>query len=299
MTIMKTPPLSSRRWHWLAMMIIAVASAVALAIAEGSSRYAYRVVRNQVYTPSSWPQALAGDLYLPDRPGPLPVVLVVHGGSWRSGDRESVDATRIARSLAERGFVAFSVDYRLAPAYHYPAPVDDLEQAVAWLRNNASRYDLDADEVTAWGYSAGAHLVAMLGTRDNERVHLRAVVAGGVPADLTQWPNSPIVKEFLGHNAAEDAPLARDASPVSHVGPQSAPFFLYHGAWDRMVEPAQAQRFAAALSASGQKTDVYYLSGLGHLLTAVFPGAALDRGVTFLDAHVRTVSGAQPAGVVP
>lgn len=288
-----------RRRHWLVMLLIAIASAIALTLAEGANHYPYRIVRDQVYTPAHWPETLAGDIYLPDKPGPLPVVLVVHGGSWRSGDRNSVDATRIARSLAERGFAAFSVDYRLAPAYHYPAPVDDLEQAVGWLRDNAARYNLDGSEVTAWGYSAGAHLVALLGTRDNAKLHLRAVVAGGVPADLTQWPTSPIVKEFLGHNAAEDVPLVRDASPVSHVGPTSAPFFLYHGAWDRMVEPEQSRRLAAALAATGQKPDVYYVSGLGHLLTAVFPGEALDRGVSFLDAHVRAAPNLQPVALSP
>lgn len=285
--------------HGVLAALVVLLATLGLALARAGTGYDYRVVRDQVYTPPGWPAALAGDLYLPQRPGPVPVVLVVHGGSWRSGARDSVDAVRIARYLAGRGLAAFSVDYRLAPAWRYPAPLEDLRQAVAWLRANAARLALAPDEVGAWGYSAGGHLVSMLGTRDNAGLGLRAVVAGGVPADLTRWPTSPIVREFLGRNAAEDPVLVRDASPVSHVDAASAPFFLYHGAWDRLVEPEQPRLFAAALAAGSRAPEVYYLSGRGHVLTALLPGAALDRGADFLDAHLRALPAPATATATP
>lgn len=284
-----------RGWRWLALTLAILFPVLGLTLAQGADRYGFRVVRDQVYTPAGWPQAQAGDLYLPDRRGPLPVVLVVHGGSWRSGARDSLDATRIARHLAGHGIAAFSVDYRLAPAWRYPAPLDDLQSAVAWLRENAARLDLDASAVGAWGYSAGGHLVAMLGTQANAGLRLRAVVVGGVPADLTRWPTSPVVRDFLGYNAAEDPVRVRKASPVSHVGPGTAPFLLYHGAWDRMVEPEQSRLFAAALAAGGVEAELHFLPGNGHLLAAAFPGAALDQGAAFLDARLR----AQAAASVP
>lgn len=272
--------------HWLALSVLVFFAASVFTWAHGNTDYDYRVQRGLVYTPPGWPQALAGDLYLPEHAGPIPVVLVVHGGSWKSGDRGGWDVAPIARHLAAHGYAAFSVDYRLAPAWHYPAPVEDLDQAVAWLRAHAADYHLDADDMSAWGYSAGAHLVGMLGTKENSTLHLRAVVAGGTPADLTRWPDSPIVKEFLGHNAREDFALAAEASPVNHVDADTPPFFLYHGAWDHLVDPEQPQLMEKALAAHGVPAELYYLSGFGHILTAILPGEALDRGTAFLDAHM-------------
>lgn len=246
----------------------------------------YRIVENLRYTPPGWPAPLSGDLYLPERGGLRPVVLVVHGGSWKGGDRTSFDAVKIARHLAAQGYAAFSVDYRLAPDALYPAPLDDLQQAVAWLRANAPLYGLDPDALGAWGYSAGAHLVAMLGTKGNHASQLRAVVAGGIPADLAAWPDSPAVKTFLGRSAREDRERAAEASPINHVLATSAPFFLYHGATDTLVEPDQSKRFAAVLAARGVPVEVHYLRHFGHLLTALFPGKAMAKGMDFLEARM-------------
>lgn len=279
---MEPTRVSGRRLMALCLLFAALLSAVPLARAGTG----FRVERGLVYTPAGWPTELKGDLYLPAAAGPRPVVLVVHGGSWRSGSREAIDATRIARHLAGQGLAAFAVDYRLAPGHRYPAPLDDLAQAVAWLRANAARHGLAADAVAAWGYSAGGHLVAMLGTRDNAALGLRAVVAGGLPADLTRWPVSPPVKDFLGRHPGEDPALAAAASPVSHVGPATAPFFLYHGAWDRLVEPEQPRLLAKALSAQGIPVELEYLGGYGHVLAALLPGRALERGVDFLRARL-------------
>lgn len=267
----------------LPLLVLALALLLPAVAAAGER---VRVERGLVYTPAGWPVTLRGDLYLPAGAGPHPVVLVVHGGSWRSGSRTAIDATRIARHLVRQGFAAFAVDYRLAPAHRYPAPLEDLAQAVAWLRARAATHGLAADAVAAWGYSAGGHLVAMLGTRDNAALGLRAVVAGGLPADLTRWPVSPPVRDFLGRHPGEDPALAAAASPVSHAGPGSAPFFLYHGARDRLVEPEQPRLLAQALAAHGVEVELDYLGGYGHVLAAVLPGRALARGVAFLRAQL-------------
>lgn len=273
------------KWNRLGLTLVVIAL-TAFPPARAAASYDYRIARDLRYTPPGWPVPLSGDLYLPKRAGPLPVVLVVHGGSWKSGTRSSFDAVRIARHLATRGYAAFSVDYRLAPEVRFPVPLADLQEAVAWLRANAASYELDPNAVGAWGYSAGAHLVAMLGTQSNAALQLRAVVAGGIPADLTRWPDSPAVKVFLGKSGREDLELSAGASPLRHIGAHTAPFFLYHGASDRLVEPEQTKDFAAALTAHNIAVEVHYLPHFGHLLTAAFPGKVLDKGVTFLAAHM-------------
>lgn len=285
----------------LSLALALVITLLAPALTRATPPQDYRIVEDLRYTPPGWPADLAGDLYLPERTGLRPVVLVVHGGSWKGGDRASFDARRIARHLATQGYAAFSVDYRLAPAARYPAPLADLQQAVAWLRANAATHGLDPDAIGAWGYSAGGHLVAMLGTKWNAPARLRAVVAGGTPADLTALPDSGAVTTFLGKSVREDPALAADASPLFHVGAGTPPFFLYHGATDGLVEPGQAQRFAAALKAKGVTVDVLYLRHFGHLRTALFPGRALAQGVAFLERHLAPARADSPveAGNAP
>lgn len=292
----------ARKWmrRCLAPTLVIAGIFFAPAPARAAPSHDYRIIEDLRYTPPGWPATLAGDLYLPERGGQLPVVLVVHGGSWKGGDRTSFDATRIAKHLAMQGYAAFSVDYRLAPDALYPAPLDDLQQAVAWLRANAAPYRLDPESVSAWGYSAGAHLVAMLGTKGNDVARLRAVVAGGTPADLAAWPDSAAVRTFLGKSAREDRELAAAASPINHISASSAPFFLYHGATDTLVEPDQAKRFAEALAARGVPVEVLYLRHFGHLLTALFPGKAMAGGVAFLEeARMTPVTAASAATESP
>lgn len=296
--MMQPDRIRARDWTHPAVSLM-VAIALGLSATAGAEPHDYRVVRDHVYTPPGWPALLAGDLYLPERTGLRPVVLVVHGGSWKGGDRASFDAVRIARYLAASGYAAFSVDYRLAPETLYPAPLEDLPQAVAWLRANAATYRLDPDAVGAWGYSAGAHLVAMLGTKGNAPLRLRAVVAGGLPADLTAWPDSPAVKTFLGKSPRDDGALAAEASPINHISTSSAPFFLYHGATDTLVEPDQAKRFSEALAAQGVAVEVHYLRHFGHLLTALFPGKAMAKGVAFLDTHLTVGPATRAAAASP
>ena len=107
------------------------------------------------------------DVYEPDGfSGKRPGVVVVHGGGWFSGDKGDPFYVAQCKCLADKGFVAYSINYRLAPVYHYPAQVDDVQRAVRWIRANADTYHLDPERLGGMGDSAGGHLVSLLGTRD-------------------------------------------------------------------------------------------------------------------------------------
>src|SRR5205814_4600921 len=93
--------------------------------------------------------------------GPFPAVLCVHGGGFRAGTREGYDG--LIRKLAERGYVAATVTYRLAPKYPFPAAVYDVKAAVRWARANAAKYRIDPDRIGVTGGSAGGHLALFLG----------------------------------------------------------------------------------------------------------------------------------------
>ena len=118
-----------------------------------------KVHRNLMYAQAG-PHALRLDLYIPnDVPGPYPLIVWVHGGAFRMGDK----ANPIARPLVAYGYAIASINYRLSHQAIFPAQIHDCKAAVRWLRAHAAGYDLDGARVGAWGDSAGGHLVAMLG----------------------------------------------------------------------------------------------------------------------------------------
>jgi len=185
---------------------------------------------------------LALDLYLPAELPGAPVAIVVHGGGWERGDRRM--ERPFAKQLAARGIAAATVSYRLGEAGRFPNALFDLESAVRWLRANAGRFQIDAVKVGAVGGSAGGHLVALLGVsagvsaltgRSGEgdgRLpgDVQAVVDIDGLADFTgaalvekEAKNPGAPTRFLG-GAFGDRPAAwRLASPITHVGPRSAP----------------------------------------------------------------------------
>jgi acetyl esterase/lipase len=248
-----------------------------------------REVRDIVYTEAGWPQALRADLYLPRRTGLIPVVLTIHGGGWANRDR--ADMADISRKLAEHGYAVLNLDYRLAPRYIFPAQLDDLYQALRWVVANAERYRLDLDRINAWGYSSGAHLAALLGGFDRsaaapavrELPRLRAVVAGGIPADLRKYDDSPIVERFLGGKADQIPQVYAQASPAYHVSADDPAVFLYHGKLDFLVTPDQPEDYYAALLAAGVDAELYLHRWRGHATMFLFGGDAEARAIDFLE----------------
>ena len=223
--------------------------------------------------------SLAGDMYIPSIAGPKPAVIVVHGGGWtnRSGRMEGISS-----KLAHAGFVVFNITYRLAPENRYPAQVEDVSDAISWLYKHADDYEIDTTNINGWGYSAGAHLILMAGLDRDESSPLRSIVAGGTPADLTRWPNSPLVLKLIGDPLAKAEEKWIDASPVNHVTENSPPVFLYHGQWDTLVEPEQMALMKNALDAKNVPVETYTVNFLGHILTYAMASGAERSGIEFL-----------------
>lgn len=217
------------------------------------------------FTPRGWPAALQADLYLPDDKdkAPYPVLLLIHGGAWHKGDRKSM--AKAGELLASRGFAALAIDYRLAPRFRYPAPVEDAQEALRWLRANAARHRLDMAKVGAWGYSAGAHLAALLAVQPvmPDLPELRVVVAGSAPTDLRD-SRQPSVRAFLGGTPEEQPAVYEEASPVARVHPGLPAFLLYYGSADTLVEPRHSEVFASRLKEAGIPVRVIRIEGADH-----------------------------------
>ncbi|AZT85716.1 alpha/beta hydrolase [Marinobacter sp. NP-4(2019)] len=257
----------------------------------------FRVLTNIAYTPEEWPQTLYADLYLPDTNGKRATVLLVHGGGWERRSRK--DMAWIARELASRGFAVMNVDYRFAPEYTFPAQLHDVQMAMRWLHTHGSEYRLDRSAISAFGFSSGAHLVALMALVASSDSPLNApyggnqtcptaVVAGGIPSDLEAFESGRLIRQFLGGEQQEIPDIYRQASPVTHVTPSAPPFFLFHGGMDMLVPFAQAQRLQQALSASGVDNELYRMHLRGHLTSFLTAGSAVDKAADFLRRHSRS-----------
>lgn len=200
------------------------------------------------------------DLYRPAPSAePAPCVLVIHGGSWARGSR--TDFSALNPYLAARGYVVASIDYRLAPAHRFPAALEDVLEALAFLKRGAAGFGLDPRRLVLLGRSAGGHL-ALLAAYSAGDPAVRGVVSFYGPADLRWGYANPAPRsvydscgsldDFLGgpperFGAAYDA-----ASPIGFAGPASPPTLLIHGARDPLVSPRHVERLSARLSAVGR-----------------------------------------------
>lgn len=251
-----------------------------------------QMVENIIYTSPDWPEPLEADLYLPQKSGLRPVVLMIHGGGWANRSRGDMDG--ISRKLMQQGYAVLNVNYRFAPRYTYPAQVHDLQQALQWISENANRYRLDLDRVNTWGYSSGAHLAALIGSIDHnaslssETVSIppiRSVVAGGIPSDLRKYTDSPIVMRFMGGDRDEMPERYAEASPAFHVSSDDPPVFLYHGKLDFLVEEDQAVDYYEALRAAGIEAELYLHRWRGHMSMFLFGGDAETKAIDFLNRN--------------
>ncbi|KPQ30701.1 MAG: Esterase/lipase [Marinobacter excellens HL-55] len=243
------------------------------------------------FSPETWPQELFADLYVPAIAGEAPVVLMAHGGGWER--RSRADMTSVAEALASQGFAVLNVDYRFAPEYTFPAQLHDLQVARQWIRQHAEHYGLDANRVSGFGFSSGAHLMALLATvastdSDLNTPHggpdtrLQAVVAGGLPSDLPAFGSGKLLRQFLGSDLKANPERYQQASPISHVSASTPPFFLFHGTMDMLVPFAQAERFAQVLADNGVYHEVYKMHLRGHVTSFLTAGNAVERAAQFL-----------------
>lgn len=240
-------------------------------------QYQYSVRENITYKEING-EKLVGDIYLPDKEGAKPAILVVHGGGWNS---RSGDMSGLSRYLTQQGLVVFNITYRLAPAVHYPAPVEDVTDALNWLRNNANKYGVDPERIAGWGYSAGAHLILLVGL--NPKNKMKAIVGGGSPTDFSIFdPVGKLVTGFIGGNFYEKKDAWLEASPVRHVDKKSPPVFLYHGQSDSLVPIEQMRRMEMALKEKGIPVETYEAPFWGHVGVYIFSRESIQRGTDYL-----------------
>ena len=245
--------------HRVAVLAFAPVFALALAIAPQEIHW-----ERDVTFAEPGGTRLALDLARPVKCERAPAMLCLHGGGWSQGNRQHMDG--IVKDWAERGYVAATASYRLVPEATWPAQLDDVVAALAFLRKNAARFRLDPERIGATGFSAGGHLALMLGLDE-----ARTAVAGGPvrvvvnyfgPTDLRALEQFKEAAGFV-RDVAGDAPLA-DLSPAAFANVGDAPVLTLQGTEDPLVPAQQAQSLHALLQQTSVPTQLELLEGRGH-----------------------------------
>lgn len=234
------------------------------------------IVKDVVYDTASSMNKM--DIYLPkaSTPGPHPALLYIHGGCYSEGDKADYslgsDFRQQIKDLTKDGLVVVSVNYRLRS--RYPAALQDVQQALRYLRKNAAKYNINPEMIVSHGQSAGGHLASLLGVRE-------AYAKGSKKSDAYS-SRVPLVVDWFGRvdfagtksSCAENligAPLAKaksdyvDASPLSHLSSNSAEFMVVHGTHDAQVPVADSVKLANALADLGRPVEFVLVEGEKHM----------------------------------
>ena len=251
-----------------------------------SAAYSVSVTSDLLYAHESGVE-LALDLYRPDAPGPVPLVVYVHGGAWKKGDKAADASARLAR-FAEHGIALASINHRFIDQALFPAALHDVKGAIRWLRAHGAELGLSTERIGLWGATSGAHLASLAALTQNDpewegtsggnadvssAVH--AVVHWFGPVDLVSsahrtWLEKillapPIEPPLFGADTIEEvASLARAASPLFRASADAPPFLISHGDRDRVLPRSESEAFHDALSRAGAQSSLLIVAGAGH-----------------------------------
>lgn len=242
------------------------------------------------------------DLARPKAAGPPRAAIVaIHGGGFRAGRRESY--LPLILKLAERGYVAATIDYRLSPKHQFPSHLEDAKAAVRFLRANAAKYNVDPDRIGAVGGSAGGHLVLMLGLTEgvkefegygpnlDQSSRVQCVVNYYGPTDFTKSYGksvdaAEVLPLFLGGDLEHEETAHRKASPLNWVSPNAAPVLSIHGTKDRYVAYEHSVWITERLRAAGVEAELLGLEGADHGFKGADAAKAENAMFAWFDKHL-------------
>lgn len=204
-------------------------------------------------------QTLRLDLYQPPASSrPAPCVIVIHGGSWRSGDSKQL--APLNTYLAARGYAVAAINYRLAPRWRFPAARDDVIATLNFLKAQANSLGIDPQRFALLGRSAGGELALLVAYTQHDP-SIRGVVSFYGPTDMYwSWvhPGNPLVidthdifKAYLGGSPEEVSVNYDAASPIRFADSSTPPTLFIHGGRDELVSPRQSERLAERLAEVG------------------------------------------------
>ncbi len=245
-----------------------------------------RATRNIVFREAEGEKVKA-DIYRPDNDTLCPSVILIHGGGWSAGDKWNMQDH--ARQLAQAGFVAVSINYRLAPRHLIHTQIDDCRAALRWWAEEADNHRADPKRLAVWGYSAGAHLSCLIAAKpEPDMPPIAAVIAGGAPCEFSSYPaDNQFLSKVMGGTQREVPEVYRNVSPVTHANSQCPPTLFYHGTQDLIVPPKSSRMMFEELKKCGVETVYHEVEGQGHLTTFI-DAAARKKAIEFLNQYLQS-----------
>jgi acetyl esterase/lipase len=274
--------------------------------AANSKEESIQILSNLPYADNQNPRQTL-DLILPSNKvakKKLPLIVWIHGGGWKNGDKKSGLSPHRIPALVKTGrYIGATIAYRLSGEAQWPAQIHDCKAAIRWLRGNADQYGIDPERIAVWGSSAGGHLVSMLGVTNrvknlegsigkhlDQSSQVQAVVNYYGPCSLLQMndhpskidhnaPGSP-ESQLIGSPIQQSKKKARQASPLHHVTADDASIIHFHGTDDPLVPAHQSTLFHRALKDKGVPSTLITLKGGGHSMPSTFTQSKV---IPFLD----------------
>lgn len=281
-----------------------------------------RMERDLPYIPDG-DSAQKLDLYLPELAPekPLPLIVHIHGGGWRGGNKYPCPVAGLVRN----GFAVASVEYRFSQKAVFPAQIQDCQAAIRWLRANSQKYSIDPERVGVIGASAGGHLSALVGMTGGKKVfepiggnaelsdRISAVCDYYGPTNfysvVQQAADDKNIANIFHFNTPsdpyssligaklDDQAKSNSVSPVHYVSADCPPVLILHGTHDSLVPYAQSEEFAAALKQKGVAVWLQKLPGSGHGGQAFGKPSISEMIRAFFDKHLKDP--ATPFALVP
>ena len=181
--------------------------------------------------------------YKPLTAGKNPTLIIIYGGAWREGTPNSYED--FSCYMAAQNYTVIAIDYRHAPQYRFPAQLEDVETALAYIRDRAADLEVDLNKMAIMGRAAGGHL-ATLAAYQQDAMPFRAVVNYYGPVDLIAGYYDPpvpdpigihtVLENFLGGTPAEQRELYQQASPINYLQPNLPPSLLIYAGRDHLVQ---------------------------------------------------------------
>ena len=241
-------------------------------------------------------ESLRLDVSVPPGEGPFPIVILIHGGGWGSGDK-SQDFGAFSKPLTDAGFTWFSINYRLAPKHRWPACFEDVQAAICWVKANAATYKGDPQSIALIGYSAGGQLAALAAIRADETTRVQAVVGLAPAVEMVadskrRGEVSLALRNLLDlPEKLDETALAKIAaiSPAEEIKTGLPPFFIVQGTSDQSVRHADALAFSERLKRVNVPCTLLEMKDAPHRI-AEWPKFSPDypvRVVTWLKAMLQ------------
>src|SRR5262245_23014071 len=276
-----------------------VLAAASLLLSESALAQPAPTHKDVVYA-SAGERPLTLDLYMPAGAQKPPLLVWVHGGAWRSGNKQQVPLV-----FAQTGFATASLDFRLSTEARFPAQVHDIKAAIRFLRAKAREYGYRADKIAIAGASSGGHLAALVGVTNGHKglegelgghrgessdvqaildyfgaSNLTTILAQSTPFGLNM--RRPALELLLGALPEDAKELAELASPVKHVDRSDPPLLLLHGDQDPQMPINQSHELHGAYKKLALDVSFEVVHGAAHGGTAFFDGERSEKALAFL-----------------